>query len=556
MFRATRHVLVGIILGLLAMPARASTPDFEARCHLLIDRLHGISVQETFLAAHQNYRRVYNDTRMRLGAEEQLLDQAPKMLTGSVVSFGSGVDVFRPFIDFPLAREVHLIEGFDNLDSRAIRAAVLEIHRRLLHLTPNVQVQWFDRGFSEEEVLLGNGRPVVFKIMWRQDEALETRFLYVHAANPHSDRQMNAVLDSLPRDIDGMIVSGGPAPRRLRQLVKDYLRPGGKLVLETNSSNAYQMEILQSLIDFPWATPHMISETMGLRDYDRGYESTFVHTFDRHSHRRPLVMNFDGEFTGNSFADLTFTKWIRTSSLRKIKPLIDKSSTRDVLLLGQSRDIVEIAREHPFAREIHFATGFEADSHSSLAASLHSLVQNLDIAFPLRHVELVDGGFAGAIFGNLDFLFDAHPTSRGHAPQENFRTWEASARGDYDRMPLRLRLGNQLITVHYSTRRYEPGVNTLEWTKDHQFGAIYIMGQGEMLRLPEILDASLLPDGFAYLESFAGTPLKDAVFETFERGYEITPLGWQDNNPKGRVYWLRKRPPRTVTENPTQGTDP
>ena len=65
-----------------------------------------------------------------------------------------------------------------------------------------------------------------------------------------------------------------------------------------------------------------------------------------------------------------------------------------------------------------------------------------------------------------------------------------------------------------------------------------------------------MPDGFAYLESFAATPLKDAFFETFERGYVITPLGWQDTEPKGRVYWLHKRPHPHVAEGPEQAADP
>jgi hypothetical protein len=480
---------------------------YQLACEALI--LKVAKAQHARLESHTHYLKTQNSVSMRVGAE---MDQDSSLnVTGAVVSFGSGADLFRPLIAFPLAKEIHLVDTWSRwLRDDSPELALREIENRAKHLAPDAKVKTTQEGFRAHlhEDYLGRD-PWIFEIEWTEFGERQHVTVYAHAIDFNNETQMLGlekqinVIDRPGSELQAVLLTGTSYPRDLYAFNLKNLAYHGWVVLEYEKAD---LSMLQDFERFTYSG-YFDSKLLSIETFqyqDGSYHPLQLLQFTKRETRKP----YDGTWAifnelESLRMNLDFCEETTLASLDQTKPHLKKVAHLPTLVIGDLKHLPNLIRAHSEPSEIHLASLMLEEEHN-MAANLHQFFRKLRSDFPNSEYKITDGGFAEMTYGSLDFLLVDNLRNSITSPVEGIKSWSEMENGDYLGRPLVIEdsVTKSKIFLHLSNPSEQKDIDALNNYVGKEYGALFILGQGYLPTLFDLSRDKLDRSGFLYFEQF------------------------------------------------------
>ncbi len=187
----------------------------------------------------------------------------------SVISLGSGPDIFLPLYLYPIAQNFFLIDILSQWGTG--RDDVIgEIEARLQSLSPTTTVERVDslRNFKSIEGPLPE--PFVWRVQWVNSLGSFTKYFYLYQLNFEKifkDKSLQAALGASTAEIQlgGIVITGVSASFDTRKFLLLKLAPGGSMYTEM----IFQDELGRTTTPNDQAIIDELSKDFEVKDYGR-----------------------------------------------------------------------------------------------------------------------------------------------------------------------------------------------------------------------------------------------------------------------------------------------
>jgi hypothetical protein len=286
-----------LILPLVLCTAEASVHEaFCGRTLLTKSQELKVSPQELLVATQQWQRSHFEKYPSKFSMDFYRavpLLAVPENAGTDVVSFGAGADLYTPFISFPMADRIHLVDLWDGWGKGAGHV-LWEIVQRARHVHPTAKVEILDFGFTRtvgkdfagalaaalankksltqppiadfaqlrlwrseypgREHFMESGwrKPLKLKVSWQQEHVGELhKEILIHALDFTQPEMMEHLKAQLGGNLAGVVVTGIGMPPALLSVL--YALPAhAAAVLEVWSDFAEDVALLELLKTLPY----------------------------------------------------------------------------------------------------------------------------------------------------------------------------------------------------------------------------------------------------------------------------------------------------------------
>ncbi len=220
----------------------------------------GVEPKELFVAVQKWMRQYFSvyPSKFSMGFARTYAGLVePENKAEDVVSFGSGPDIFTPLINFPLAKNIHLVDLMTGWGSGP-QNVFDEILKRAQAIHPTAKLKVLRKGFTtrngiEKLDIKNSYKPFVLEVSWEQEDLGKvTKNIFLHPISFNNIVQLE-VLDSyiLKKKLAGVVVTGSQYPSSLLKYVY-MLAPNASAILETYSDHKDQTKFLEHLSAMPY----------------------------------------------------------------------------------------------------------------------------------------------------------------------------------------------------------------------------------------------------------------------------------------------------------------